>query len=74
MVDYSIFWSIVTNAKRVEKIKNAPLGKHYDRRSSMVDKAEAFVVAECQRQHVRLSKDDMFDTAFHIYYKVCVER
>lgn len=68
MINWEIYHAIRANKKRMEKIASTPkLKRHWNKRSAMVEKAEAFVVAECQKQHVRLCEEDVHSTAWELY-------
>ena len=68
MINWEIYHAIRANGKRMEKIANATkLKRHWNKRNAMVEKAEAFVVAECQRQHVKLCEEDVLNTAWKLY-------
>ena len=59
---YNLFvaYAIMADQKRMDRIKAAGV--------NMRSKANRYVVAECQRQHVRLSKKEVGETASYIVY------
>lgn len=74
MVNWDVYYAIRANEKRMEKIASAPrLARHCNERSAMVEKAEAFVVAESQKQHIKLCEEDVFSTAWKLYTEAMSE-